>query len=518
MRITDLLDHSATLYRGDEAVFDGRTRCSFGELATRAAATARGLARLGVRAGERVAIVSTNRAEYVEAYFALARLGVVAVPINWRLRATELEYQLQDSESVAVLAEERFVEPLELCRPTCPRVRNWIMFDGEHEGWLRFAECSASTGEPLAPAAITESDVAIQMYTSGTTGAPKGAMLTHRNVCALVSSWLHELRLGSAPDRFLQVTPLFHVGGMLQVMSAVAAGASLRLLPEFLPGPALDALEREAVTHALFVPAMVQWLLAEKDVASRRFPSLRLIVYGAAPMPVQTLTRALDVFRCDFLQGYGLTETAGVVTTLRPADHRFAAGSEPPARLASAGRAVLGCEVRVVDTAGRDVAPGAIGEIVVRGEQVGPGYWRRPAETAEAFRDGWFHTGDLATLDEHGYVTIVDRLKDMILVAGENVYPGEIEAILREHPGLADVAVIGIPHEHWGEEVLALAVLRPGSEVGDRELIQHCRAKLARFKCPTRVERRTSLPRNAAGKLQKRELREPYWAGRTRRV
>lgn len=518
MRLTDLLIHSVTLHRGDEAVRDDRTSRTYAELVARVARLARGLAAFGIQPGERVAIVSTNRAEYVETYFALAAVGAVAVPVNWRLRTAEFEYQLTDSEAVLVFAEQRFIEPLTVCRAACPKVRAWIAIGGEQPDWRSYEATLAPDAPPLRPVAGDDRDVAIQMYTSGTTGAPKGAMLTHHNVCALVLAWMHELRLGPAPDRFLQVTPLFHVGGMLQVMSAVAAGASLRLLAEFLPGPALDALEREQVTHALFVPAMIQWLLGEKGVESRRFPALRLIVYGAAPIPVQTLLRAFAVFRCDFLQGYGLTETAGVVMVLRPGDHRFPPDQPPPARLASAGRAILGCEVRVVDEHGEDVAPGRVGEVIVRGDQVGPGYWRRTEETRQVFRDGWFRTGDLATLDADGYVTIVDRLKDMVLVAGENVYPGEIESVLREHAALTDVAVIGIPHEHWGEEVLAIVVPRPGVDVHDRELIQHCRARLARFKCPTRIERRTTLPRNAAGKLLKRELHEPYWEGRARKV
>jgi long-chain acyl-CoA synthetase len=353
------------------------------------------------------------------------------------------------------------------------------------------------------------------MYTSGTTGAPRGAMLTHGNVASLVERWIVELDLGPAPDRFLQVTPLFHVGGMLELMSTLRAGAALRLMPEFLPGPALDVLEREAATHALFVPAMLQWLLAEKGVESRRFPALRRIVYGAAPIDARTLTRALAVFRCGFLQGYGLTETAGVVTTLRPEDHDPAGD---PARLASAGRALPGCELRTVDERLRDVPRGEPGEVLVRAPQVSPGYWRRPADTAAAFVDGWFRTGDVGRLDADGYLTLVDRVKDLILVAGENVFPGEVEAALREHPDVEAAAVIGIPHAHWGEEVLAVVVPRAGASPAERELVQHCRARLARFKCPTKVELRAELPRNSAGKVQKRELREPWWRGRERRI
>lgn len=497
---------------------DGTSRLDFATLERRSRELAGGWAGRGLGSGERVAVVASNCCEYVELYLALSRAGAVIVPVNWRLRASELTHVLVDSGAVAVVVSEELRATLEGCRADCPAVREWVALGAASPGWIRY---EALFGEGDAAAlgdAVDEADVAVQMYTSGTTGAPKGAMLTHRNVTAMTLAWLIEIGLGPAPDRFLQVTPLFHVGGMLQLASTVAAGATLRLLPEFLPAPALDVLEREAITHALFVPAMVQWLLGERSLAERRFPHLRLIIYGAAPMPVATLTRAMDAFGCGFLQGYGLTETSGVVTSLRPADHRFDPSGPVPARLASAGRAVLGCEVRVVDAGGRDVAHGEVGEVVVRGDQVGPGYWRRPEATAESFVDGWFHTGDLATLDEEGYVTIVDRLKDMILVAGENVYPGEVEEALRSHPSVEDVAVIGVPHELWGEEVLALVVGAEGAEVNERVLIQHARGLLARFKCPTRVERTAELPRNAAGKLLKRELREGYWRGRERRV
>jgi long-chain acyl-CoA synthetase len=518
MAIAELLQDTARRYAREAAVSDGERSLDFAGLALRAEQLARGLARLGIRRGERVALLSTNRVEYVEAYFALALLGAVSVPVNWRLRAGEVAQVLADCEAVAVIAEARFCELVDQEAGHTSSLRARIALGTAPAGWRAYEAC-LDHGAAAAPFAVPrEDEVAIQMYTSGTTSAPRGAMLTHANVQALVRLWVVELELGPAPDRFLQVTPLFHVGGMLQVMSCAAAGARLRLMGEFLPGPALDVLESEAITHALFVPAMLQWLLAEKDVETRRFPALRLIVYGAAPIPTRILTRSMQVFGCGFLQGYGLTETAGVVTTLRPEDHSAALEGPTSARLASAGRPLSGCQVRTVDDAGRDVAPGAPGEVIVRGPQVSPGYWKRPAETRASFVDGWFHTGDVGTFDAGGYLTIVDRKKDLILVAGENVFPGEVESALAEHPAVEGAAVIGIPHEHWGEEVLALVVLGGEPAPSDRELIQHCRARLARFKCPTRIERRASLPRNSAGKVLKRELREPYWAGRERRV
>jgi acyl-CoA synthetase (AMP-forming)/AMP-acid ligase II len=311
----------------------------------------------------------------------------------------------------------------------------------------------------------------------------------------------------------MQVTPLFHVGAVLLVLSNIAAGSQLLLLPEFLPGPAAEALAERQVSKTLLVPAMIRWLLNDPGLAGRSFPDLQMIAYGAAPIPPQLLLEAFDVFDCGFVQGYGLTETAGVITSLRPEDHHG-----DPGRLASAGRAVLCSRVRIVDGDDQPLPPGEVGEIVAQGDNITPGYWGLEDATAEALRGGWFHTGDVGWMDDEGFVTIVDRLKDMVLVGGENVYPSEAERALESHPDVVEAGVIGIPHDVWGEQLLAFVVLHPGATATDRELIAHCRTDLARFKCPTRVELREALPRNAAGKLLKTELREPYWSDRSRRV
>jgi fatty-acyl-CoA synthase len=515
MNVAELLLESARSHPRNVAVDDGRRSATFGELAQRARELAAGLSALPIARGERVAVLSKNRAEYLELYCACALIGAVCVPLNWRLRTNELEDIVEDSSACALFVEEELASGRDDLGSGCTRLRERFVIGTSRAGWRSSTELHAH-GAVAAPLAVAPDEVAIQMYTSGTTGRPKGAMLTHGNVAAMVASWLEEMPLVAGRDMFLQVTPLFHVGGMLMAFSCMSAGVELLLHPEFFPRPAADALATRAVTHALFVPAMLQWMLDEPGVAQMRFPRLALIVYGAAPMPRALLQRAIDVFGCAFLQGYGLTESTGVLTVLRPADHVEALRDADWGRLSSAGRAVSCCEVRLVDEHDQEVPPGTVGEIVARGANVSPGYWNMPRESEEALRGGWFHTGDLATRDPHGFVAIVDRSKDMILVGGENVYPREIEDVLRAHPAVADAAVIGIPHETWGEEVLAVVVTR--AQATDRELVQHCRAQLARFKCPTRVEFRDELPRNSAGKLQKELLREPWWKGRERRV
>lgn len=526
-RIEHLLAASAARDPEALAVRDPRTALTFGRLHELVERTAAGLARLGVVAGERIAVLARNRVETVALYFAAARLGAVLLPVSWRLTATEVDWILGHAGARWIIAEPRFGRALGAAG------QRLALLDGVEAlpvGWQPFETLlEGHTAGNLArpPSRTLEDEAAIQMYTSGTTGRPKGAVLGHRAVIAMTAAWLRDMPLAGAQSRFLQVTPLFHVGGMLMVMSTIAAGSALHLLPEFDPVDALDALVRERITHTLMVPAMLQWALHEHRLAPKEYPHLELIAYGAAPMPTPTLLEARDVFRCDFLQGYGLTETAGVITTLTPEDHRWEEGATPPARLASAGRAVACSEVRVVDEHGDERRRGSagetpdaaiVGEIVARGANLMLGYHADEAATAEAYDDGWFRTGDLGWVDEEGFIYIVDRQKDMILVGGENVYPREVEVRLLQHAGVRDAAVIGIPHDTWGEEVLAFVVAEPGADLEPRALIRHCRAELARFKCPTRVEIVDSVPRNAAGKLQKGLLRGPYWAGRERKV
>ncbi len=517
MRISDLLWRSARMYGTRPAICDARRTVTSAELAAEVAQVTGWVNALGIQPGERIAVLSKNSSEYAALYFAASETGTVIVPLNWRLRPNELTTILQDSHAAAVFAGPEFTGPLNEARAQLPAVRRWVALNHSQAGWDDWTPMAAEARLP-EPGGHDAAAIVVQMYTSGTTGAARGAMLTNQNLRSMVMSWLLEVPLRWESHRFLQVTPLFHVGGLLMLLSNVAAGVELELHSEFFPGPALEALVRKRITHALLVPAMLQWILAEPGVREARFPALETIIYGAAPMPVPLLEDCLTTFGCSFLQGYGLTETSGVLTVLRPEDHRWPAGAAPPARLASAGRPVPCCDIRVIHPDGRPVAPGEIGEILARGENIMAGYYGLPDATAATFRDGWLRTGDLATVDEAGFLYIVDRQKDMIIIGGENVYPQEIETVLRRHPAVVDAAVIGIPHPTWGEEVLAFVVRSPDGQLTDRDLIQHCRQTLARFKCPTKVEFRQVLPRNAAGKLLKRELRAPYWINQTRQV
>ncbi len=514
MRISEGLWRHARWSPEQIAIQDGRRRVTFGEFANEVRGLCQSLQKKGVKPGDRVAVVATNCIEYVELYLALGELDAILVPVNWRLRPNEMAPILKDSTATLVFFSPKFEAALSSLRAELPQVREWMTIgeDGPLP-WEALSETEAPTLTACNPDAVI-----IQMYTSGTTGAPRGAMLTHRNLRSMVASWLIEMPLQRGVDRSFPGTPLFHIGAVIIALCSLSSGSTLVLLPEFQPAEAVATLAAEEITHALFVPAMLRWMLLESQISELNFSHLKTIVYGAAPMPVPLLREAMSVFHCSFLQGYGLTESSGVLTALRPDDHCWPTEESPPARLASAGRAIYASEVRVVHPDGKSVAPGEVGEIVARGDNIMTGYFGMPEATASALRDGWLHTGDLARIDEQGFIYIVDRQKDMIIVGGENVYPQEVEVVLHGHPAVADVAVIGIPHAVWGEEVLALIILRPETQPTDREVIQFCRQQLARYKCPTKVEFRETIPRNAAGKILKRELRAPYWMQQERLV
>jgi acyl-CoA synthetase (AMP-forming)/AMP-acid ligase II len=319
-------------------------------------------------------------------------------------------------------------------------------------------------------------------------------------------------------ERLLIVAPLYHAGAAVAAFFCVAQGGSLYIQQDFMPTEVVWALSEERIAYALLVPAMIQaCLVAVPEVAERRYPHLRCIGYSASPIAEHTLRRAVEVFKCEFIQAYGMTETTAGLTLLLPADHQRAL-TEKPELLLSAGRPLVGTELRVVDAHDCPLPNGTIGEIIARGPQLMQGYWHRPEETAEALRGGWMHTGDAGMLDEEGYVYIQDRVKDMLVSGGENIYPRVVEDVLFQHPAIADAAVIGVPDPQWGETVKAIVVLRQGATATGEEIIDFCRGKLGGFERPRSVDFVEALPRNPTGKVLKRVLREPYWVGHQRRV
>jgi len=457
----------------------------------------------GVGAGDRVAVLDLNHLATVELTLAAASLGAAMVVLNFRSSPDQVRYILEDSEPVMLF------HGAQLTDAAGTRVPRRVVIDHEYEPFL-------AAGEPCEGSHAAPDDPCLVMYTSGTTGRPKGAQLTHRGITAHGTATNAVMSMGDG-DVNLVAMPLFHVGGSCYALSGIQAGAHTILLREPAPAALFGAIASGA-SHAFVVPAVIAGVLAAGDQAIAAFGALRSIAYGASPMPLPMLRKALAVWPdTGLVQVYGMTELSGAVTILTADAHRDDAH---PERLASAGLPVPGVAVRVIDPGTlSDVEPGATGEIWIRTEQAMLGYLNRPEATAATkTAGGWIRTGDIGRVDGDGFVYILDRLKDMIITGGENVYGPEVESVLSACPGVAEGVIVGVPDEQWGEAVKAFVVLAPDARVSEADIIAFCRDRLAHYQCPSSVEFAVELPRNATGKVLKRALREPYWAGRERAI
>ncbi len=508
--------------RGDRPAITYEDRViTYADLDERTNRVAQALLAAGVREGERVAFLDKNTPEFFEVQFGAAKLGAVSVAVNWRLAPIEIAYTLDDARARVLVVGQEFLPAIDKVRDALQTVETVVVVGDEpappgtvaYEEWL-------ARHEPVDPGfEASPGDVAVQFYTSGTTGMPKGVMLANHTLFRLLPYVGDEWGL-DADSVCMVVMPLFHVAGSGWALCPLAYGAHSILLREVDLAAIVRDLERYRVTHTIFVPAVLQFLLVTPGIETADLSALRLVVYGASPISEDVLVRSIERFRCDFAQAYGLTETNGAIVVLPPEDHDVDGPNKH--RLRAAGKALPGVELRVVDDLGNDLPTGEVGEVWTRSLQNMVGYWNKPAETAAALDpDGWLHTGDAGYLDADGYLYIHDRVKDMVVSGGENIYPAEIESVLMAHPGVADAAVIGVPHDKWGETVKAVIVRDPGPEgeaLTEDEVVAYCRERLAHYKCPTSVDWVEALPRNPSGKILKKDLRAPYWAGRERRV
>ncbi|MCO7219587.1 long-chain-fatty-acid--CoA ligase [Klenkia sp. PcliD-1-E] len=487
---------------GAPAVTLGDTTRTFAELHERSSRVARALQTAGLGPGDRVGVLDKNAPTFYEVVFGAAKLGAVTVGLNFRLAAPEVADVVADAGVRLVVVDPEFAHLL-------PEGVPQVHLGEDYEAWL---------GEDRDPGWGGDADdVVLQLYSSGTTGRPKGAMLTSANL-------LWTPRMGRefyGMDEHtvnLVPSPLFHIGGAGYSLTALGQGGHTVLVRDMDPAAVLGLIEQHGVTHTFLVPAVVQMLAESAALPGTDLSSLRRIAYGAAPMGETQLLKAIALFGCDFMGVYGMTETSGSVVCLPPEDHD--PGGPRAGLLRSVGKPLPWLELRVVDPAtGADAAVGGVGEIWVRSGQNTVGYWGQPQLTAETItEDGWLRTGDAAYLDAEGYVFLHDRMKDMVVSGGENVYPAEVENVLYAHPEVLEAAVIGVPSHRWGETVKAVVVRRPGSTVDEPGLIAFVRDRLAHYKCPTSVDFADELPRNASGKVLKKVLREPFWSGSERQV
>lgn len=504
------------------AVVQGDRSLTWGQLLSRSRKMASALQAVGVKPVDRVSFLDKNSIEHFEVFFGCSLLNAVAVDVNWRLAGPEVAYIVNDAESRVFIAHNDFRPILDAIAPELRPDSIVVVIDGDGSpvGNLTTItyENFVAGGEDSDPGiSATSDDVAFQLYSSGTTGRPKGVMLTNNNFFALMPMATEMWELNSDAMNMIAM-PLFHIGGGGWATAGMYTGCTSVIVRDLDPAAVVKLIPEKRITHAFLVPAVLQFMLGVPDVDKGDFASLQVFVYGASPISEEVLAKSVKTFKCRFWQAYGLTETTGAVINLPPADHDPDGPNKH--RLRSCGLPGPGVEVRVVDASThKDMPTGEVGEIWLRGPQVMKGYWKMPEATAESIVDGgWFRSGDAGYLDADGYLYIHDRVKDMIVSGGENVYPAEVENVLMSHPAVADVAVIGVPHEKWGETAKAIVVRTAGVEVTEQEIIDFSRERLAKFKCPTSVDWIDVLPRNPSGKVLKKDLRAPYWAGRERNV
>jgi len=518
MQITQALHRAVQLHPDRVATRFGERQRTFVELRERVARLAGALLALGMRAGDRVAMLSLNSDRYLEYQMAVPWGGGVLNPCNTRWSCAEIAYSLNDSGSTLLLVDDHFVHLADSLRHESPSVREVVYCgDGPAPTAMQSYEALVSAAAPIADARCGGEDLLGIFYTGGTTGFPKGVMLSHANLfsCGLSS---RAEGLAAPNGNYLHAAPMFHLADMGCAMPHWLEGNSHSIIPSFNPEAMIRCIERNRVTCALLVPTMIQMLVdhpAAKGVHD--LTSLQTLLYGASPIAEAVLERAMAILPgVEFIQAYGMTELSPVAT-INPAWYHTPAARKY-GKLRSAGRASYCTEVRIVDADGVEVPLGTVGEVVVRGPNVMQGYWNKPELTAQVIRDGWMHTGDGAWMDADGFIFIADRLKDMIVSGGENVYSAEIENVLAQHPDVAACAVIGIPSERWGESVHAVVVPRAGVDIPTEELMAFCKSRIAHYKCPRSVEFTAALPMSGAGKVLKMTLREPYWQGRERGV
>jgi acyl-CoA synthetase (AMP-forming)/AMP-acid ligase II len=526
MRLTEILPRAVLLYPGKLAVVCDETRLTYAEIGARVGALTAALQSFGVKAGDRIGLLHKNCHRVLETYFAAVHAGAVLVPLNYRLTAKDLAFIIDDMGTGLILADTEFADLAGAAADQAQTRCRIIWSRDENGGAVKssgddYEEILKNCGARELPIPThSENDPANLYYTSGTTGRQKGVILTQKNIYSHALGTIADLKLHDA-DVWAHIAPMFHLADAWAIWAITWVGARHAMIGKFGAPQVLRLFVEQAISVTNLIPTMLNDLVHCPDAKAYDYPSLRLLMSGGAPISPSLVQRLVGTFHCEYIQTYGLTETSPYLTFSLLKEHLKSLSVEEQVRYRSmTGRAALGVELRVVDESNNDVPRDnqSVGEIIARGDRVTPGYWKLPEATAEAFRDGWFRTGDLATIDGEGYLNIVDRKKDAIVTGGEVVYSTEVENVLYEHPAVLEAAVVSVPDERWGEAIKAVIVLKPGQNLKAEALIAHCQERLARFKCPRSVDFIAALPRTGSGKIAKKEIRDPYWTGQAKRV
>lgn len=515
--LLDQLKHWHKMKPEEVFVIDGEKRLTYDDVLKRALRFAGGLNRLGVEKGARVCSIMYNTYRYYDLYYGLSAGGYIFVPLNFRLAGPEIAYQINDSGAEVLILDPEFEETIAKIKDSLSSVKHFV-YTGESCGLDGAIPYDSLLEADSYEAKLSADDLFGIYYTGGTTGLAKGVMLSQRNIISNAFHLVAHIGL-SESHRALHSAPMFHLADGATNFAVTLAGGSHILVKAFDPVAVFNAIAVDKATLTLWVPTMINTLVNHRDAGRYDLSSLKLIAYGASPISSSLLKKAYDLFRCEFIQLYGMTEAGPIVTVLTPQEHRKALmTADREGLLKAAGRQILGVEARVVGENGNSVKPGEVGEVIARGDNIMQGYWNKPQETATALVDGWYWTKDLARIDQDNFIYIVDRAKDMIISGAENVYSVEVEDALSKHPAVMEVAVIGVPDEKWGEVVKAVVVLMPGHTATEAELRDFCRDLIAGYKVPKSISFLDALPKSGAGKILKRELRKEYWTGSERQV